>query len=81
MSSTTQLTEDDLKTMTPDAIDDARLAGRCDALLGVPPEDVALLDRARHGTDPLNDTDVERLSALGRHELILTAAAADRITY
>lgn len=74
-----QLTEEDLRAMTPEAINEARLAGRCDALLGVPAEDVALLDRARHGTDPLDHTDLERLSALGKHDLILAAAAADRI--
>lgn len=73
-----QLTDDDLKGMTPQEIADAHDSGRLDSLLGAPEEDVDVLARARNG-ESLDRADLSRLSALGRHDLILAADAAGLI--
>jgi hypothetical protein len=80
---TAQLTAADLTRLTAERkhneIEQARTEGRLDALLGVPPEQIALLDRARNGR--VDVTDVQALAALRRHDLIDEARATDRITY
>lgn len=74
-----QLTDAHLSDMTPAEIVAAKHAGRLDLLLGVPADDVAVLDRARHGSDPLETTDVQRLLQLGAHHLIVAARESGRI--
>lgn len=74
-----QLTHDDLAGMSPQAIVEAKAAGRLDALLGVPAADVELLDRARNG-GTLTRPDLARLNRLGRPDLVVSAHEEDRIT-
>jgi hypothetical protein len=75
-----QLTREDLKAMTPEAIDEAHSAGRCDLLLGIPAADVEVQDRAR-SDEPLTRADVAQLRRIGRPDLIFDAHEAGRITY
>lgn len=75
---TTQLTRDDLDAMNPQQIEAARVAGRLATILGSPPADAAMLDRA---TGTLTPQDVRDLAALGRHDLIEQARTDNRITY
>lgn len=79
---TEQLTEADVKRLYADRrydeIEEARLAGRLDLFLGAEPEDVALLKRTRHGTDPLTREDLARLNQMGEHDLVLAAHQAGR---
>lgn len=71
-----QLTRADLKGMTPHAIEKAREDGRLANLLGTPPEQTNLLDRA---TGPLSRQDIRDLAALGRHDLIEKARVEQRV--
>lgn len=74
-----QLTRDDLRGMTPEQIEDAHNSGRLDSLLGMPADDVAVLDRARAGEDDLTHSDVQRLKELNRHDLIAQALDNGRL--
>lgn len=66
--------------MSPDAILEARAAGRLDHLLGVAPEETAAVARARSGAT-LTPSDVRTLYAAGHHEHIEAARLAGRINY
>ena len=72
-----QLTTEDLATMDPQEITDARDAGRLDRLLGIPEHEIDLKTRARTGQ--LTAADTTALAAIGRHDLIVTAHAEGRI--
>lgn len=61
-----------------DEIDKAREEGRWDALLGVPADDLKVLDFARAG-GLLGDHEVHELTRLRRHDLITQAADEHRI--
>lgn len=74
----TQITRDQLKGMTPEQIVQAKREGRLNALLGMPPADVALLDQAT--TAPLTRDDIAALARLNRHDLIVAAQHDNRIT-
>jgi len=74
----TQITRDQLKGMTPEQIVQAKREGRLNALLGLAPADVALLDRAT--TAPLTRDDIAALARLNRHDLIVAARHDNRIT-
>lgn len=74
-----QLTRADLKTMSLDAIAEAKDAGRLDALLGFQGPDNDLFKRAE--TEVIGRADIKQLAALGRHDLIEVARATDRINY
>ena len=50
-----------------------------DALLGAPPEQIALLDRARTGV--ITNADAGALNKLGRHDLVNAAREDGRINY
>lgn len=76
----TQLTRADLAGMPPDQIEAARLAGRLDALLGIPEDERDALAAAR-GEGPLTREHVRTLWRTGRHDHIEAARAAGRITY
>jgi len=71
---------DNLAGMTPAQIDQAHRAGRLDALMGVPADDVAVLDKARTG-QTLTLSDVAHLARLGRPDLIDEAERTQRITH
>ena len=73
-----QLNAADLKTLTPRQIEDARTAGHLAVLLGADPAEADLIERAT--TDPITTTDVRRLAALGRHDLIEAARLGGRLT-
>lgn len=60
-----------------DEIVAAKDAGQLDRMLGVPETDIALIDRAKSQT--LDRADIERLWAMGRHDLIDQARADERI--
>lgn len=79
----TQLTADQVHQMYRERryeeIDAARTEGRLALVLGTPPEEVALIDRAEFST--LTRADVQALAALNRHDLIETARTAGRIQY
>lgn len=72
-----QLTREDLKAMTPEAIDTARIEGRLAVLLGADPDDADLIERAT--TEPITHADVQRLARLKRHDLIDAARTTNRI--
>ena len=74
----TQLTAADLAGMEPEAIEQARHAGRLDTLLGVPQAEQDVIAKAR-GDQRLSMDDVRHLSRLGHHDLITAANAAGRI--
>lgn len=75
-----QLTRDDLKTMTPDQIVDARATGRLNDLLGVPSEESELTGRAER-LEPVSRDELRRLNRQGRHDLVAAYAPhTDRIT-
>lgn len=76
---TNQLTRDDLAAMTPQAIDEATRAGRCDALLGVAPE-ASEARRKTEAGEAIDLDDVAALKAVGRHDLITKAHTAGLIT-
>jgi hypothetical protein len=80
---THQLTTDDLSRLTKERkyheIEQARMDGRLDRVLGVPEEQIALLDNARSGT--IDAADAAALNRLGRHDLVDAAREAGRITY
>lgn len=78
MTTARQLTEDDLRGMTPEQIVEAMDNDLCDALLGVKPENTALVHKARHSI--LNDADMRELREIGREDLIVTAYDEHRIT-
>ena len=63
--------------MSPEAITEAREAGRLQVLMGADPAEVALSQRAAHGR--INTDDVKALFAAGHHDLITAARADDRI--
>ena len=77
-----QLTAADVQNLTAsrkyDEIEQARQEGRLASLFGTPAEDVDLLDRARHGTDPLTRDDLARLNSIGHSDLVLDAYRAGR---
>ncbi|WP_106814262.1 hypothetical protein [Microbacterium timonense] len=78
---THQLSRDDLAGMTPAQITEAHDAGRFNDLIGIDPADTALVQRAsapdiRH---TFTATEVRRLRALGRHDLVANITI-DQIT-
>jgi hypothetical protein len=74
-----QLTEADIAGWKPEAINQAREAGRLQVLLGADPDEVALTQRAKHGR--IDVEDVKALWDAGHHALIETARADDRIDH
>jgi hypothetical protein len=72
-----QLAREDLAGMSPEQIVAAIDTNLCDEMLGVPPEQTALVHRARHGQ--LDLADVRALSALGRADLVNLAHNENRI--
>jgi hypothetical protein len=72
-----QLSRRELDGLDADAIVKARREGRLDNLLGVPAEQVELMDRARNGV--ISRADVQELAKLGRHDLIVAAHKETRI--
>ena len=77
---TDQLTRADLAGMPPDQIEAARLAGRLDAVLGIPEDERGALAAAR-GEGPLTLEHIRTLARTGRHDHIEAARTAGRITY
>lgn len=81
---TNQLTEEDVARLMRERqyqeVEQARLDGRLDTLQGVPSEIVALQEKAK-GNEQLTRDDVRKLLALNKHELIIAADSAGRITY
>ena len=76
-----QLTRADLRrhgAWTP--IAEAGKAGRLDVLLGLR-EDPTTTCSSEPETEVIGRTEIERLGALGRHDLIEEARATDRINY
>jgi hypothetical protein len=73
-----QLSRADLKRMTPEQIVEAKGAGRFDALLGVPQEQLDLINRAKTGQ--IDHADLRELSRLNRPDLINAAHTEGRIT-
>jgi hypothetical protein len=76
---TAQITRDDLKSMTPQEIEQARVDGRLDRILGLPEDEIEAKTRAR-GNAPLTTEDVKILSRYRHHDLITAAHTAGRIT-
>jgi hypothetical protein len=76
MTQPDQLTEADLARMTPEEIVQAQDEGRCDQLLGIDPEQTALVHRGTH--DVITDADIQALAAIGRQDLIAAAYEAGR---
>lgn len=74
----TQLCRGDLAGMTPEQIVEAKADGRINDLLGIPPEETALIARARDGQ--ITPADVKALYALRQYDLIADAQAAGRVT-
>lgn len=74
-----QLTVADLKSMTPEAILEAKAGGLLNRVLGIPDEETALVHRARNAS--IDITDVRELNRLGRHDLVADAQRAGRITH
>ena len=68
-----------IEGMSPEAITEAREAGRLQVLMGTDPAEVALAQRAAHGR--INTDDVKALFAAGHHDLITAARADNRIDY
>ena len=79
-----QLTEEDLARLMRERkyeeVEQARLDGRLDTLQGVPSDIVALQEKAK-GTAQLTREDVRKLLELKKHDLIVAADKAGRITY
>jgi hypothetical protein len=77
-----QLTAEDVHRLYTERrygdIVEAHKAGHLRRLLGVPEDQIALLDRATTGM--LGRRDLTRLQRLGRHDLIEHARLAGRIT-
>lgn len=61
-----------------EAVIAASQSGDYDDGLGISPLHRALLHKVNNTSDPLTDTDLHALSALGEHELIVTADNAGR---
>lgn len=78
-----QLTEADVKRLFAerkfDEIEAARAEGRLDLVLGVPPAQVAALERGRNGTPTAED--ITTLSRMGRHDLIDEARRDGRLDH
>lgn len=73
-----QLSRDDIKSMTPEQVDEAEQNGQLDALLGRgTPELIALKEKAR--SDHLTIADVKALHDAGAYELIERARTEGRI--
>jgi hypothetical protein len=72
-----QLSREDVQRLAQqgkhDEIEKARVEGRLARILGVPEDDVALVDRATYTTEPLSREDLHRLNQLGKHDLVLEA--------
>lgn len=77
MTDPRQLTKDDLRSMTPEQIVEAMDNDLCNELLGVKPENTALVLKAKH--DVLTRADMKALAAIGRNDLISDAYEAGRI--
>jgi hypothetical protein len=81
---TTQLTGEDVAQLRRERkdkeINQARLDGRLDILLGVPRDTVALHEKAR-SIQQLTEDDVSKLFKNKDYELIVAANEAGRITY
>jgi hypothetical protein len=73
----TQIDRDALEGMSAEAIVQAHENGQLDQMLGVDPEHIAVLDRAREGLITL--ADVRVLAQLDRHDLINDAHREGRI--
>jgi len=69
----------DLSKMTPEQIVKAYDAGDLAAQLGLSPEDVAVLDKARTTDKPLTRSDLDVLYRLEEYQLIMQAVEAGRI--
>ena len=78
-----QLTEGDLKSMTPEAINQARSEGRLNTILGgtVAPTEAAIADTIARATNGafLDTDDLNALAKAGRHDLINKARRAGHI--
>ena len=74
----TQLTREDLKTMSPTEIDAAHNEGRLDLALGLDSDYVELVERA---SGVITSEDIAALRRAGREDLIVKAHDEDRITH
>lgn len=76
-----QMTADELRKLSQagdhEAIVRARAEGRLDTIMGMPAEDVRVLERGRTGT--LKADDLKHLRKLRREDLIVRARAEGRI--
>lgn len=74
----TQLTREDLKTMSPTEIDTAHREGRLDLMLG---HDRAYVDLVERAAGDIGPGDIAALRQAGREDLVVLALDEDRIRF
>lgn len=75
-----QLSKEDIKRMKPEQIEAARQAGQLDRIMGVPEQDIRLMEKVQSDYE-LGQSDLDELLQLKKYDLIVELDDAKRFDH